>query len=260
MVSRCNKVGVRIYVDVVVNHMTADVQPAYGTGGASAKPRDFSYPAIPYSSQDFHVPPCAIQNYNNATEVRNCELSGLHDLDQSKEHVRNKIVEFLNNVIDLGVAGFRLNDNEFFEVIDIGGEAVNKYEYNGIANVIEFQYGIVLGSMFRGQDQLTRLQNFNDSNVWRLLPSDDALTMIDNHDNQRGHGAGGSTILTYKDPKPYKIAVAFMLAFPYGHPRVMSSYAFSDPSQGPSASSDGSIISPEISNCQCTNGWICEHR
>lgn len=51
-----------------------------------------------------------------------------------------------------------------------------------------------------------------------------------------------------------------MLAHPYGHPRVMSSYNFTDPSQGPPADSDGNIISPEISNGQCVNGWVCEHR
>lgn len=51
-----------------------------------------------------------------------------------------------------------------------------------------------------------------------------------------------------------------MLAHPYGHPRVMSSFAFTDPSQGPPANSDGSIISPEIINGECVNGWVCEHR
>jgi len=74
-----------------------------------------------------------------------------------------------------------------------------------MANVIEFQYGIILGQMFRGQDKLARLETFNDPDAWRLLPSSDALVMVDNHDNQRGHGAGGASILTHKDPKPYKV-------------------------------------------------------
>lgn len=104
MVERCNKVGVRIFVDTVVNHMTADAQPAYGTGGTSANPEQRSYPA--YGPKDFHKL-CQIENYNNATEVRDCELSGLHDLDQSKEHVRGQIIEFFNRVIYFGVAGIR---------------------------------------------------------------------------------------------------------------------------------------------------------
>lgn len=107
MVQRCNKAGVRTYVDVVINHMTGDADNAIGTGGSRADTGKFDYPGVPYTIKDFHTPPCTIQNYNNAEEVRNCELSGLHDLDQSKEHVREKIGEFLDHLIDLGVAGFR---------------------------------------------------------------------------------------------------------------------------------------------------------
>jgi alpha-amylase len=31
------------------------------------------------------------------------------DLDSSKDYVRSKIAEFLNNLIDMGVAGFRVD-------------------------------------------------------------------------------------------------------------------------------------------------------
>lgn len=51
---------------------------------------------------------------------------------------------------------------------------------------------------------------------------------IDNHDNQRE----GGDILTYKDAKQYKMATAFMLAFPYGISRVMSSFDFAHKDQG----------------------------
>ena len=54
-----------------------------------------------------------------------------------------------------------------------------------------------------------------------------------------------------------------MLAHPHGgnHPRVMSSFFFDDPSQGPPQGEDQSILSRGIdSNNQCTNGWVCEHR
>lgn len=110
MVRRCNDVGVRIYVDVVFNHMTGDHDVAKGTGGSTANTYDFSYPAVPYSKYDFHSP-CAITNYQDPVNVRNCELLGLHDLDQSKEYVRKKIVNFLNEAIDAGVAGFRLAES-----------------------------------------------------------------------------------------------------------------------------------------------------
>jgi alpha-amylase len=70
-------------------------------------------------------------------------------------------------------------------------------------------------------------------------------------------------ILNYKQKNLYTKAVAFMLAHPHGgnHPRVMSSFYFDDPSQGPPQDSDGNIISRGVDeNGQCTNGWVCEHR
>lgn len=108
---RCNNVGVRIYVDAVFNHMTASQTPAHGTAGNRAFPNALLYPGVPYIPRHFH-PSCAISNYQNATEVRVCELSGLHDLDQSKPYVRYKIVSFLNEAIKYGVAGFRYENGK----------------------------------------------------------------------------------------------------------------------------------------------------
>lgn len=60
----------------------------------------------------------------------------------------------------------------------------------------------------------------------------DAVVFINNHDNERGHGAGGTNIITYKDLSLFKKANAFMLAHPYGITRVLSDYAFSDTNEG----------------------------
>lgn len=159
MTTRCNKVGIRIYVDAVINHMTpADV---VGTGGSTAERGEKQYPAVPYGPLVFNHD-CSIHNYSDPINVRNCELSGLKDLNQGKEYVRDKIVEFMNHLIDLGVAGFRvdaakhmwpgdleiiygrlknLNTNLDFEeysrpyiyqeVIDLGGEGVTREESFG---------------------------------------------------------------------------------------------------------------------------------
>ncbi|KRT80828.1 hypothetical protein AMK59_6017, partial [Oryctes borbonicus] len=61
--------------------------------------------------------------------------------------------------------------------------------------------------------------------------------------------------------KQYKMAVAFMLAHPYGSTRVMSSFAFDNTDAGPPADGAGNIISPGINDDEsCSNGWVCEHR
>ena len=60
----------------------------------------------------------------------------------------------------------------------------------------------------------------------------------------------------YKNGTPYKLANLFMLGHPYGHPKVMSSYAFNNHDQGP----PGSRVHSG-SNVDCGNGnWVCEHR
>lgn len=64
--------------------------------------------------------------------------------------------------------------------------------------------------------------------AWGLLPSEQAFIFVDNHDNQRG----GGEILTYKSAQRYVMATAFMLAHPYGIPRVMSSFKFDSSEQG----------------------------
>lgn len=41
--------------------------------------------------------------------MRNCRLVGLLDLAQEKEHVRDRIAEYMNRLVDIGVAGFRVD-------------------------------------------------------------------------------------------------------------------------------------------------------
>nr|ADP89000.1 alpha-amylase [Hermetia illucens] len=285
MVKRCNAVGVRIYVDVVFNHMSADSSNPVGTAGTQANPLAKSFPGVPYSSTDFHTS-CAIQSYQDANQIRNCELVGLKDLDQSNSWVRDRIVDFLNHLVDLGVAGFRVdaakhmwpsdlkviydrinnlntahgfaaNSRPFIvqEVIDLGGEAVSKLEYNGMGAVTEFKFSQEIGGCFRGNNALKWLVNWGPA--WGLLPSSDALVFVDNHDNQRD----GGQILTYKTPKNYKMATAFTLAHPYGITRIMSSFAFSDKDQAPPSADGQNILSPSINaDGTCGNGWVCEHR
>jgi len=224
--------------------------------------------------------------------VRNCELVSLRDLKLGEGYVRGKIIEFMNKLIGYGVAGFRIDASKhmwpgdmgailgqlqnlntahgfpsgsraliFQEVIDLGGEAISGDEYFGLGRVTEFKYGNHLGRLFRGRDQLKFLQNWGEG--WGMYPDGNSFVFIDNHDNQRGHGAGGADILTYRDARLYKMATAFKLAHPYGVVRIMSSYHW-DPYEadwtGP-PNSDGVIIDVPINpDATCGGGWMCEHR
>lgn len=103
-------------------------------------------------------------------------------------------------------------------------------EYISLGVVTEFKFSMEIGRAFRGHNQLKWLKSWGPE--WKLLSSKYALVFVDNHDNQRGSGAGGTEILTYKCPKMYVMAVAFMLAHPYGIPRIMSSFFFDFTDQG----------------------------
>lgn len=92
--------------------------------------------------------------------------------------------------------------------------------------VTEFQFSREIGKAFRDNNQLKSLKSWPEVG---MLPSKDALVFVDNHDNQRSNDG---VILTHKDGQRYIMAVAFMLAYPYGLPRVMSSFSFSSSDQG----------------------------
>lgn len=80
MIDRCHKVGVRIYVDVVINHMSGGwPNGTIGTGGTTFNYYTESYPGVPYSKLDFNDKNChtssgGIDSYQNANQVSFCHL------------------------------------------------------------------------------------------------------------------------------------------------------------------------------------------
>ena len=50
-----------------------------------------------------------IQDYNDTIQVRNCRLVGLRDLKGSTDWVRERIADYMNQLIVAGVAGFRID-------------------------------------------------------------------------------------------------------------------------------------------------------
>lgn len=73
-------------------------------------------------------------------------------------------------------------------------------------------------------------------------------------------------VLTFFEPRAYKMATEFMLAHPYGFTRVMSSYKWNrniqggddiNNWQGPPHNGDMSIKGATIqSDMSCGNGWV----
>ena len=69
-----------------------------GTGGSQYDGGSQSYPGVPFSTNDFHKPICTISDYGNPTEVRNCYLVGLNDLDGAASYVQEQIAGLTQNL------------------------------------------------------------------------------------------------------------------------------------------------------------------
>ncbi|MEV0981376.1 carbohydrate-binding module family 20 domain-containing protein [Streptomyces sp. NPDC049915] len=259
MVDACHAAGVKVVVDTVINHMSAG--SGTGTGGSSYTKYD--YPGL-YSSADMDNCTATISNYQDRTNVQECELVGLADLDTGEDYVRGKIAGCLNDLLSLGVDGFRIdaakhmaaadlaniksrltNPNAYWkqEVIYGAGEAVSPSEYLGNGDVQEFRYARDLKRVFNGEN-LAGLKNFGES--WGYLPSGKSAVFVDTHDTERG----GDT-LNYKDGATYTLASVFMLAWPYGSPDVHSGYEWTDKDAGPPNSG-------VVQACYA-DGWKCQH-
>jgi hypothetical protein len=118
----------------------------------------------------------------------------------------------------------------------VGGEPITGSEYFSLGAVTEFKHSKFLGDLFRGYTPLKNLINWGEG--WGMYPPGNSLVFVDNHDNQRGVGAGSPNILTFRLPRLYKMASAFMLAHPYGTARVMSSFYWEEDWQGDSDKND----------------------
>jgi alpha-amylase len=269
MVRTCHGAGVKVFVDAVINHMAGGASSGLGSAGSSYS--HYSYPAVPYGDNDFHH--CGrngnddIANWQDRWEVQNCELVDLSDLKTESSYVRSKLDGYLDDLVSLGVDGFRVDAAKhipvgdlsaimgavpgspyvYQEVIEGGNGEISPTEYTGIGDVTEFRYGDVVGDAFRNGS----IAGLNQLEGRMLLSSADAITFIDNHDTQRN----GRAKLTYKDGSSYALAEAFMIAYPYGVPKVMSSFDFTNPESSPPAAGNGTTLP-----VSCGQGWVCEHR
>ncbi|MEO0868199.1 MAG: alpha-amylase family protein [Cyanobacteria bacterium J06642_11] len=287
MVSRCHNAGVKVYADVVMNHM-ASAGTGVGSGGSEFDTTQFSYGAVPYKRADFHDP-CTIEATDYTEKpwrVHRCQRLGKQDLDTGSERVQTEIADAMNELLDLGVAGFRIDSAQHIPAEDLakilrqlrplnirfhrnggrpfiyqdvpakGADRLQPAAYFTMGAVTEFGYGRHLGEQVR-YGQLKNLVLFGEA--WGLMPSHKAVVFTDNHITQRSRDRNIVTFFSPADDGArYRLANIFMLAWPYGMPRIMSSYDWTEDAgatAGPPADPDGHTLSVD-----CDNGWVCEHR
>ena len=139
MINTCRRNKVRVYADAVINHMAGngnDMNPdhrnwmggcqhwgpkngaagspwyttgwQYGINQYSGEKPGMEFPAVPYFFSDFHCDR-ACNAWTNPFILSNGWLSGLVDLNTEKDYVRQRISDYLVELLSVGFSGMRID-------------------------------------------------------------------------------------------------------------------------------------------------------
>ena len=259
MVSDCNAAGVKVVTDAVVNHMAGG--RGIGFAGTEYENADFSplFAANDFHSglakSDPHYCSTDISNWNAFDERTNCKFPGLPDLATEKSSVRQKITDFLNDQLSLGVSGFRIDAAKHIQPADlkaiksllvrdayfvqeVAGSNTIAQEYLGTGDVWAWDQQQFATDMFSSPGYANLGKSFDAASREYGL-GDQALTWVTNHDTDH-HGGG----VTYNQGKLYQLSFAWILSEPYGKPMLYSGYAFFDENAEAPQNVSGKIEKP----------------
>lgn len=140
MIDTCRKNNVRVYADAVINHMTGngnDMFPDHRNpaGGScvhwssknssagspwythgyqyqnspfSGKRPGLEYPSVPYDPSHFHCER-SLSSWTDPFYLNYGWLVGLADLKTESEYVRQRIADYLTDLLSIGFSGFRID-------------------------------------------------------------------------------------------------------------------------------------------------------
>lgn len=277
MVSSCSNQGVEIYVDAVINHMSGASE---GMGFAGTQYAKYEYGDL-YKRSDFHSCDATVDgqiaDWADVSQVQECELLGLSDLNTSDPKVQEKIVAYLQDLIDLGVTGFRIDaakhiavsdltaiksslpqDIEFIQEVIPGTPMAEPSDYFETGAIFGFDLAYQLASMFN--QEAAFMPDVSTESPW-ITPSNKTVVMVSNHDTERN---GES--LNYYQAQKFEAATALMLALGYGQPMLYSSFAFDDYDWAPKDES-GLVLDAKCAETSAiyfenhqAGSWLCQHR
>ncbi len=270
MINTCHAAGVRVYADIVVNQMAGDSGTA--TDGSTWNAGTLTYPY--FSSSDFHAA-CNIQgaDYNSAagrSNVQNCRLVGLPDLNTESTYVRGQIANYMNALLTLGIDGFRIdaakhqaapslqaimnsvksahpttNKGEAIWVtqeIVPDGEVIRS-DYFPIGTINEFQFAYAMRDAWRNANGSspstipTMMGTWNNwGGTWGFVQPSNATVFVNNWDTERNGSTLDASNFTgatndTQGSHRYDLANIFMLAQGYGEAQLHSGFRFSNQDQ-----------------------------
>jgi pullulanase len=293
MITVCKAQGVGIIADVVMNNTAAPdgTKKTYtGTNGSEYTPDTGSFPGFAtatypdgLTAADFHTCTKEVADYKNQEEVQQCRLNGMLDFDSESKKVQDIEADYMARMYNYGVLGFRIdaakhintdslhalkaklaqkigkNASDIYWIQEVIGNAseaagIQPPHYTQNGTVTEFGFKSEMSQAFN--NNVTSLKDL----AKRLsgdLSSNDANVFVTNWDTERDNGT-----ITYKDSGKYQLANAFMLAYGYGTPRLMSGYKFDDNDSGAPGATETKVPDVDMDKACATNGgdWNCEQR
>jgi alpha-amylase len=153
LVGACRKVGVRVYADAVINHMTGGGNDmsvhrrdagggncitwgnkssslpggpspfytqsnVYQVSPSTGYPPSQEFPAAAYGPLDFHCER-VLNAWNDPLQLNAGWLTGLTDLNTERTHVQERIAAYLTDLIGIGFSGFRIDAAKHIQPDDL---------------------------------------------------------------------------------------------------------------------------------------------
>lgn len=264
MLATCGGIGLRVYADVVINHMThAAGYTNLGSAGSWFDSTIPEYTMPGYSSAHFHQPGSGpddcpnptnnIEDPNDPVQVRNCRLQHLatdhfvHDLRTEMSEVQQNTEELLELLITKGFRGFRIAQARnippqdladivdgltgtpfvYMDVGDFGDGAITNDEYTPIGRVEEVRAGEILTKMWRK----TFPWSLSDIPTWHenLELEEDSVIFIDDQMTRRDGWERGThlSVANWRTKSELETITALLLALPkIGYIKIHSGYSW----------------------------------
>jgi len=221
----------------------------------------------------------------NIWHLEHFDLVNLPKLNLDNQDVITVIRKYVSYLLSLGVDGFRIDAakhinptavtkvladfytkdglkpfiyQEYYTDAPIGIDVYSYMEkYFKIGYVTSFSYGgFIADAITNRENNLEKLVGFSLGSSWIHQPENRTVTVIDNHDTERMM----PSMLNYKNMhnNAYILAYIFMLAWPFGVPKVMSSFRFAAPNDSIPITS---VWQSGRNTCfDKDSPWVAQHR
>ena len=206
--------------------------------------------------------------------MQTCELVNLADLATETEHVRSTIAAYLEDLLSLGVDGFRIDAAKHMARRGrrrdrrraARGDRASRRRSSGAAasrsrrsstSATARSTSSRTARSSRACSRARRGWRSTSARPRRWVPSDQAVVFVDNHDTERN----GST-LSYADGEQYALANVLMLAGSYGTPGGLQRLRVLRPRRRAAAGRrrPGARRLVRAATDPQDGDWVCQHR